>query len=263
MHTAFELKGDMFSVAIEDKPATRQELLDWDIRDRLGVVISEPFGALGAGLLIQLVITAYYETPGRKRRMRPNYPDIFLFHAGGPWGSHGALDFWPDHKEIFVAPNARELLRAINNRGITHLAVPDRPPHPVTHRFKEPESAADRLKRCFVYGPQGTVDRSDVSISTVHSAPMRNFDHTLNPEKLSERRNGEMGDALTPNALRSTPPEELALAAAHYQSRMHEVARDDPQRLSAATRVAQAITEGKLVEQLRRTSVDQVLNMLA
>src|SRR5260221_12058737 len=105
MHTAFELKNSMFSVTIDGASATRQDLLDWDVRDRLGVLIAEPFGALGAGLLIQLVITAYYDMPSRKRRMRPSYPDVFLFHAGGPWGSHGTFDFWPDHKEGFVEPD--------------------------------------------------------------------------------------------------------------------------------------------------------------
>jgi hypothetical protein len=111
MHTAYELNGDMFSVSIDGVAAHRDELLTWGPLDCLGVVIDRPVGALGAGLLILLAITALYDVADRKRRTRLIYPDIFLFHVGGPWGAFSGFDFWPDHKEIFLGLDRREILR--------------------------------------------------------------------------------------------------------------------------------------------------------
>ena len=84
----------------------------------------------------------------------PLYPEIYLFHVGGTWGSGVGFDFWPDRKEVFLPADAREVLRSINSHAITHLAIPDGEPKDVTHRFKEPEAAHDRLKRCFAYAPR-------------------------------------------------------------------------------------------------------------
>src|SRR3954454_9175134 len=113
MHTATQLQADLFAVRRNGKPATREELLpDWEAHDRLGVVMTEPFGAIGAGHLIQLAITAFYDVRPRRRAPLPKrpedlspdavYPEIYLFHVGGSHGDHSVFDFWPARKEVLV-----------------------------------------------------------------------------------------------------------------------------------------------------------------
>jgi hypothetical protein len=51
-------------------------------RDRLGIVVHQPGGALGASVLALATITAFYDL----QRARGNdffiYPDYFVFHVG-------------------------------------------------------------------------------------------------------------------------------------------------------------------------------------
>ena len=49
MHTAFDVKKRMFRVTSGGREIDPYELLDWSERDRLGVLIDRPVGALGAG----------------------------------------------------------------------------------------------------------------------------------------------------------------------------------------------------------------------
>ena len=93
MHTAHELRRPMISVELGGQPGALEDLLDWDVRDRLGVIMTSPFGALGAGLLVLLCVIAFYDVEKQKRRCRPLYPSIYLFHVGRPWGFHGESIF--------------------------------------------------------------------------------------------------------------------------------------------------------------------------
>ena len=61
MHTAFLLKSSMFEIEMNGRASDREELLDWQAGDRLGIVLNSPLGALGASMLIQLVTAAYYD----------------------------------------------------------------------------------------------------------------------------------------------------------------------------------------------------------
>ena len=55
----------------------------------------------------------------------PVYPEIYLFHIGGPHGDFSYFDFWPPRKEVQVAASQPvSLLEAINAHGITRLAMP-------------------------------------------------------------------------------------------------------------------------------------------
>jgi hypothetical protein len=149
MHTAFDIKREMFAIRCDGDEIARDDFLHWEVRDRFGLVVNAPLGGLGAGLLTMVAITAFYDEPTRKRRKRPLYPDIYIFHVGGPWGSHGSFDFWPDRKDVQVSDDPAEVLRAVNSHGITHLAVPDGEPRKTVHRYKEPEAAIDRIKQYY------------------------------------------------------------------------------------------------------------------
>ncbi|EJL30799.1 hypothetical protein PMI01_03022 [Caulobacter sp. AP07] len=262
MHTAFDLNKSMFALTVDGQAADRDVLLDWEARDRLGVIIDRPVGALGAGLLTLMTITAFYDVRGKKRRQRPLYPDIFLIHAGGPWGPFVSFDFWPDHKEVFVEAEPRELLRGINHLGLTHLALPDRPRAAVVHRFKEPEAARDRLKMCFAYGPDGRVEGGDIAIRSDHPAVFDNFDAVLN----IKRQLADLASAprsSIPRRLQSTSSDENKRAFAYISARAQAEARPDhPDHLAAAARLAKARGGAGLTETLRRVSVDCALEML-
>lgn len=263
MHTAFELKKNMFVVQANGQPIERDALLGWEVRDRLGVLIDRPVGALGAGLLILLAITAFYDMPGKRRRTHPLYPDIFLFHVGGAWGPFINFDFWPDHKEIFVAQDAGEVLRAINHRGITHLAVPDKPSKGVRLPFKEPEAAIDRIKQCYVYDPSGSVRDADVSIETTERVVMRNFRSVLDLETVLESTKDSEPSSI-PMKLQSPHDDEALIAAQRMRQRVaQEIDKDHPEYRAAVQRLEAAEESGRLAQTVRRTGIEEILGMLA
>lgn len=259
MHTSYDIAGDMFSIEVDGRAVSREALLDWSVRDRLGVLVKEPYGALGAGLLTLLSISAFYDAPGQKRRSRPLYPDVYLFHLGGHWGFHGPFDFWPDRKEIRV-PDAVEALRAVNSHGITHLVVPDGVPRATAHRYKEPESAIDRIKQCYVYGSNGIATDADVTIRSAAAKVLANFDNTLNlAANLERREQGGNGPKRRENA---AAEEDGRIYESLMRQRLAEVAPDDALHNAARERWLHAIGTGNLVERLRRIDVKTALGML-
>ena len=165
MHTIELLRTEMFGVRIDDVQVAADAVFpEWNSLDRLGVVIDAPLGGLGASHLIQLFITAFYETHPRRRGELKVYPEIYAFHYGRPWGAHAAFDFWPARREVMVSRDPKDLLDAINDRGITRLAVPDRAAGPLDFRPKEVDQARDRISSAFVYAENGRVADGDLTI---------------------------------------------------------------------------------------------------
>jgi len=162
MHTTRELTSASFTVELEGQQVTIPELFPgFDARDRLGIVVHHPGGALGASVLILATITAFYDM----QRVRGDdffiYPDYFIFHVGQRHGNHSMLDVWPDHKEVVVANEPEAVLRAINDRAITHLLVPDgRLGNP---SFGRATLASGRLRSALAYDPTGRTQDADVT----------------------------------------------------------------------------------------------------
>src|SRR4051812_30763209 len=109
MHTATQLHSSMFAVTRRGQRSSREALLPrWCPSDRLGVVMTETFGALAASHLIQIAITAFYDASparregklGRADDPKAIYPEIYLFHVGARHGDHSGFDFWPARKEV-------------------------------------------------------------------------------------------------------------------------------------------------------------------
>jgi hypothetical protein len=195
MHTARQLRASDFRIEIDGAPANLASLFpDWHPHDRFGVVVHEPYGALGASYLIQASIVAFYDVRPERRAGRgpgidePNdvaiYPEIYVFHVGGRHGDHSMFDFWPARKEVFVATDPRVVLDAINDRAITRLVVPDGPSMSVEHEYKEPAAARDRIQSVFVYSATGQVRAPNIAISGLRPAVEANARETLDPEKL-------------------------------------------------------------------------------
>jgi hypothetical protein len=138
-----------------------------DEHDRLGVVITEDWGAAGASILILAAVTAFYERLRATEAEFFAYPDHFAFHVGAHRGSLRKLDVFPDHKEVVVAAQPEALLRAINDRGITRLLVPDAPTHPGGNGIAPDtrHSAQRRIRTALAYSPTGRVAAADVEIA--------------------------------------------------------------------------------------------------
>ncbi|BAV52842.1 hypothetical protein MLTONO_p0372 (plasmid) [Mesorhizobium loti] len=146
MHVVTLLKSDMFDLEIEGRPASIAEVLpDWNPHDRFGLVIDDPLGGIGATHLLQIAITSFYDIKPSRRTDLTVYPEIYAFHIGKGYGAHAPYDFWPARREIITSLDHREVLDAINDRGITRLAVPDRAPHEVAERSMPRSTASSRL----------------------------------------------------------------------------------------------------------------------
>ena len=183
MHTARQLDQSQFAVTIDGRAGSRDALFPgWHEHDRLGMVVQEPLGAVGASLLLQLAITAYYDArPDRRDGWL--YPDVYLFHVGGRHGDHGFYDVFPGRKEVVVPDEPAVILEAINDRAITRLAVVDGPAEPVRHHLKEPAAALERIVSAFAYSADGRVAAPDVEIAAVDRRAVVNTTIVLDLER--------------------------------------------------------------------------------
>jgi hypothetical protein len=167
VHSSQELASSAFAVSIDGVPSTVTDLLPgFAAADRLGVVVRRPCGAVGASALLLAAVTAFYDI---QRGRSPDffiYPDYFVFHAGRRLGSHNRLEIWPPHKEVVVADDPEELLRAINDRGVTRLLVEDGAPGEGSFARETLASARDRILTALAYGPNGRARDADVSIAS-------------------------------------------------------------------------------------------------
>jgi hypothetical protein len=254
MHTATSLSVEHFSIEIGGKPAPREALFAGRAHERFGIVVHTPLGALGASLLIELAVTAYYDAPERRRRAQPLYPEIYAFHIGGRYGNYAPMDFWPARKEVFLGDAAEDVLEAINSHAITHLAVPNGPPNPTEHRFKEPAAAFDRLERCFVYDPSGRVAGGEIAIRALHESLWRDVDYVIDSNSGNE---AGAADLLPADPIRQRSSIEYLR---RLRERRDEVSPND-RALAAMRRLA--LRDGTtLVETFRNVAAGEALDRL-
>jgi hypothetical protein len=165
MHSTEDLSTASFDVELAGAPSTLAEVLPgFDRRDRLGIVVDEPLGGNGASTLVFATVTAFYDFQRQRSSDFWIYPDYFAFLTGAELGTLRSFEVYPAHKEVVVGHDPDRLLEAINDRGITRLLVPDRPPR--TPRFeREPlASYSDRVVTAIAYSPRGRVARADLTV---------------------------------------------------------------------------------------------------
>lgn len=75
------------------------------------------------------------------------------------------FDVYPDHKNVEVEEDAEEVLRALNDRSITILLVPDRPPKQPDIEDVTRRSAERTIEQAFLYSPSGQLDEHGFEIS--------------------------------------------------------------------------------------------------
>jgi hypothetical protein len=187
LHTIALLRSEMFDVTVDGERSHISGVMPgWHLLDRLGLVIDEPLGGLGASHFVQIAITSFYDAQERRRGELSVYPEIYAFHVGRGHGSHAAFDFWPARREVILSDDPRDLLDAINDRGITRLVVPDRAACPLDFRPKEVDTALDRIESAFAYHPSGRTGNFDIEIRGTDARTEVNPGRVLRPVYLDQ-----------------------------------------------------------------------------
>lgn len=246
MHTAHTLNGGMFAIEIDGKRGTREALLDWQPDDRLGVVITEPLGGLGASLMIQLAITAYYDTRP-ERRNSPHYPENYVFHVGGRYGDFSTLDVRPARRQVFV-PGVVELIGALNAHSISHLLVPDGAFRDTGYLYLESEASREQVRHCFAYSASGRTARSDIRVQATDRTLDDDVANTIDAARVI---------AIAPEWLQIGDAVQRADTATWYRefrSRLGEVSAED--RAARMRQRETNRTDGLVGETYRRIGVD-------
>jgi hypothetical protein len=195
VHSAKELRSSAFQIEVAGRAAGVTDLFHgFDEHDRLGVIIGRPGGGLGASALITATITAFYDL---QRARGPDffiYPDYYLFHVGQAFGDHSRLDIWPAHKEVVVAAERAEVLRAVNDRAITRLVVEDGERRDGELGAEELASARARIRTCLAYSASGRVAGADVRVAA--NAVVEGYvSTTLDPERRVAEQRARGADA--------------------------------------------------------------------
>jgi len=188
MHTAQLSRAD-FAAEVDGKPVDFGEIFrGWHQYDRFGIVVHDEQGAIGASLLVQAAITAFFTVDNGRRNERPQYPEVYLFHVGRGLGECMMLDFVPSRKEVIVDADSTALIEAINDRAITRLAVPQGQPRnldlPHQYGWSERQSAEDRIASAYVYSPTGRVDNADLVLRATSTRTEDNCEQTVDVEPL-------------------------------------------------------------------------------
>jgi hypothetical protein len=269
MHVADQIFAEAFEVRIAGERVSREAVFpDWSRLDRFGIVVTEPLGGLGASLLLQLAIASFYSVRPDRRASMPVYPEIYLFHIGGPHGDFSYFDFWPPRKEVRVAASQPvSLLEAINAHGITRLAVPlgdigaDGVLRTGPSTWAEQASAMERLRSCFMYASDGHVAGSDVRISSRDPRVHENITASVNPlpDAIAFR------EELASDTLPHWPDPSVAADGYRWadvvEGRVDEVPQ--PVRDQVAEALAARVRSGELVEAYRRITTAEALAYIA
>jgi hypothetical protein len=242
----------MFDIKMKGEATDREEILDWRPDDRLGIVLNSPLGALGASMLMQLVTTAYYDVRP-SRREAPHYAEIYLFHSGGHYGDFTSFDVLP-RRELFLSGEPEALIEAINDRAITHLAVPDGVPRGITLPWTETESAHDRIRHCFIYAADGRTDDADIAITSRDPDLHHDIELALEPKELLANIERYI-DAGGPDVQRYS-----RRLAQRLRSRLDEISADD--RATAKTYHEVISDDGVMRQTFRKIGVDEALSLL-
>jgi hypothetical protein len=111
-------------------------------------------------------VTAFYDVQRARGEDFFIYPDYFVFHIGRKLGAFNRFDIWPPHKEVVVEDDPEQVLRAINDRGVTRLVVEDGTPGDGAFARETLASARARIVTAVAYSPNGRTLDADVAIAS-------------------------------------------------------------------------------------------------
>lgn len=128
MHTADELEAADFDYRADGKSVSRREVLPpIGLTDRVGVVMGVPTEGLDAGNFVLSGVTAFYDRLRETAGDFFEYPGFYTFQVATDPADYMMLDIYPDHKNVAVDADGETLVRAVADRAIDVLLVPNRP----------------------------------------------------------------------------------------------------------------------------------------
>lgn len=171
MHSSYAINSPDFSVEREGGAAPLSELWPGGYRngDRFAVLMGTPMDAVGCSNLIGGTNTLFYdhlrETRGTTNFFR--YADTYMIGVDCEPGDWNQLDVWPMHKFVSIMqPTAEAVVHTINDRRITHLAIPEtgiRVRGPVV--LSTWNTFLDQVKVVMLYNPlTGKAREADVAL---------------------------------------------------------------------------------------------------
>lgn len=173
MHTLDELDAGDFRYVADGREVRREAVIpSISLTDRVGVVMGHGAEGIGAGTFILASVIDFYDTLRERTADFFEYPDFYTFQATPDPADYRMFDIYPDHKNVTTDADAESILRAVNDRAIDVLLVPDRPPSPPAIEDVTRRSAERRIDACFLYSPEGQLDDGSFHIE----APRRPID---------------------------------------------------------------------------------------
>ena len=250
MHVATDIRASMFEVASEGRAAPIASAFpDWTPTDRLGVVIREPFGSLGASLLLQVAALLHSEVRPSRRDVAPQYPQLYAFHVGGRFGDHSSFDVWPPRREVFLGDDPAELLAAVNDRAITRLLMTDEPSHStafidtMASGWTDRWAAVERLRSVWAYGTDGHVDDADLVVSSAADELERMAEWALTPEETFARYRDHSGEQLVAEMqIGPSTPSDLLIWRDALRARTGETSPEHRREMLQARRLRGPVT---------------------
>ncbi|SMQ86660.1 hypothetical protein SAMN05444673_6659 [Bacillus sp. OV166] len=191
MHTINMMSYADFDFGINGNKVFLEDIFPgFNEHDRIGVVVRQAGGGMGASALLMSALTRFYDFHRPKLGDEPGklriYPENFVFHVGKLHMNHSWMDVWPPHKEVVVEDDPEQILEAINDRGITRLLVEDISALSATFLRETISSAQHRIISTLAYSPTGLVKHADVTIMSCSAAEDNVLDSLNRSEELSE-----------------------------------------------------------------------------
>lgn len=166
MHSSDVLRSEQFHVEVDGLAVSHGAYFARVTRQtRLGVVAPSGIDGAGAAAMVLAYVTAFYNDYRAVGGDFFVYPDYFVFvPEDDPRPSYGMLDVWPDHKVVGVGREPLDVLRAVTDRAVNVLLVPDG--EPKDNAFDRVAlGAADRtIEACYAYAFDGQVRDADVTV---------------------------------------------------------------------------------------------------
>lgn len=202
MHTIDIMSYADFDFEINGKNVLLEDIFPgFNQNDRIGVVVRQAGGGMGASALLMAALTRFYDFYRPKLGDEPGklriYPENFVFHVGKLHMNHSWMDIWPPHKEVVVEDDPEQILEAINDRGITRLIVPESQVSPPTFLRETLSSAEHRIVSTLAYSPSGRVNQNDISILSCSAAEENVIDSLNRSNELGEETKKQLRQSRT------------------------------------------------------------------
>ncbi len=281
MHVSVLCRPELFTAERGGQQCGLDDILPgWTPADRIGVVVDEPLGAVGASALIQAGVALFYEAQPERRR--DQYPPLFVFHVGGPHGDFSPMDVWPARREIFLpAGDPYALLGELTDRAITRLLLPEGRPDLVDMDRVEAEADAagnpgwvtrapsgwtdaasfrERLASAYAYSPAGNVRHPDTTVRTEDGECESMVEDVLEPHRCYHDFAPRDDESLLAMGAGPSTVSDLRLWLQTFGSRLDEVA--DQERASRLQERRAARRGTATVQTYRALDGRQALDLL-